>query len=127
MLFHFRDKFPQLNPFWDKYLEYQQRLEAPAKTVLLEEGKVSQHYIFIEQGSVRAFFIKDGLDKTVQFFFENEGLSSFESFVNNTPSVLAIETLEPSVIYLLPTAKLADIAELWNLDVPGGERLVVMM
>lgn len=102
MLFHFRDKFPQLNLFWDKYLEYQQRLEAPAKTVLLEEGKVSQHYTFIEQGSVRAFFIKDGLDKTVQFFFENEGLSSFESFVNNTPSMLTIETIEPSVLYLLP-------------------------
>jgi len=102
MLFHFRDKFPLLNPFWDKYLEYQQRLKLPAKTVLLEEGKVSGQYIFIEKGCVRLFFNNDGNDKTVQFFFENEGLTSFESFVNNAPSAFTIETIEPSVVYLLP-------------------------
>jgi len=102
MLFHFRDKFPLLNPFWDKYLEYQQRLELPAKTILLEEGKVSVQYIFIEKGCVRLFFNNDGNDKTVQFFFENEGLTSFESFINNAPSAFTIETIEPSVVYLLP-------------------------
>ena len=102
MLFHFRDKFPLLNPFWDKYLEYQQRLKLPAKTVLLEEGKVTGQYVFIEKGCVRLFFNNDGNDKTVQFFFENEGLTSFESFVNNAPSAFTIETIEPSVVYLLP-------------------------
>jgi CRP-like cAMP-binding protein len=102
MLFHFRNRFPQLNKYWDKYLEYQERLDVPAKTILLEEGKVSQHYILIEQGCVRAYFNKNGEDKTVQFFFENEGVSSLESFVNNTPSYVTIETLEPSVMYRMP-------------------------
>ena len=102
MLFHFRNKFPQLNPFWEKYLEFQKRMEVPAKTILLEEGKISQNYIFIEKGCVRVFFNNKGSDKTVQFFFENEGLTSFESFINNTPSLFAIETIEPSVIFLLP-------------------------
>lgn len=102
MLLHFRNQFPRLNPFWDKYVEYQQRLEVPARTTLLEEGKVSQNYIFIEKGCVRLFFNNDGADKTVQFFFENEGLTSFESFVNNTPSAFTIETIEPTVVYLLP-------------------------
>jgi CRP-like cAMP-binding protein len=102
MLFHFRDKFPQLNSFWDKYLQYQQRLEIPAKTILLEEGKVSGNYIFIEKGCVRLFFYNNGDDKTVQFLFENEGLTSFDSFVNNTPGMFTIETIEPSVVYLLP-------------------------
>lgn len=69
---------------------------------MLKEGKVSDQYIFIEQGSIRAFFNNNGNDKTVQFFFENEGLTSFESFINNTPSLFTIETIEPSVIYLLP-------------------------
>ncbi|WP_439698830.1 Crp/Fnr family transcriptional regulator [Mucilaginibacter sp. AW1-7] len=102
MIFHFKNKFPQLNPFWDKYLEYQKRLELPAKTILLEEGKVSQNYIFIEKGCVRAFFYNKGDDKTVQFFFEDEGLASLESFVNNTPSAFTVETIEPSIVYLLP-------------------------
>lgn len=102
MFFHFRDTFPQLNAFWDKYLPLQKRLEVPAKTILLEEGKVSQHYIYIEKGCVRLLFHNNGDDKTVQFFFENEGLTSFDSFINDVPSLFTIETIEPSVIYLLP-------------------------
>jgi CRP-like cAMP-binding protein len=51
---------------------------------------------------VRLFFNTKGEDKTVQFFFEDEGLTSYESFINSTPSLFTIETIEPSVIYLLP-------------------------
>jgi CRP-like cAMP-binding protein len=102
MLFHFRKKFPQLNAFWDKYLEFQKRLEIPTKTILLSEGKKSQHYIFIEKGCIRAFFNNKGQEKTVQFFFENEGLTSFDSFINQVPGLFTIETIEPSIVYLLP-------------------------
>jgi CRP-like cAMP-binding protein len=111
MLFHFKNQFPQLNPFWDKYLEFQKRIEVPAKTILLEEGKISQNYIFIEKGCVRVFFNNNGSDKTVQFFFENEGLTSFESFINNTPSLFAIETIEPSVIFLLPKQHVIELID----------------
>jgi len=111
MLFHFRTQFPQLNPFWDKYLEYQQRLEIPAKTILLEEGKVSGQYIFIEKGCVRAVFNNNGEDKTVQFFFENEGLTSFESFINETPGLFSIETIEPSIVYLLPKSYVIQLVD----------------
>jgi CRP-like cAMP-binding protein len=102
MFFHFRNKFPQLNASWDHYLQFQKRHAIPAKTILLEEGKKSQHYIFIEKGCIRAFFNNNGKDKTLQFFFENEGLASLDSFINNVPSLYTIETIEPSVIYLLP-------------------------
>lgn len=102
MLFHFKNKFSRLNPLWDKYFEFQKRLEVPAKTILLEEGKVSKQYIFIEKGCIRAFFKNNGEEKTVQFFFEHEGLTSFDSFINNAPSLFTIETIEPSVVYLLP-------------------------
>src|ERR1700742_2424617 len=101
MFFHFRNKFPQVNTYWERYLPFQKHLETPAKKILLEEGKRSQHYIFIEKGCVRAFFNHNGSEKTVQFFFENEGLASFDSFVNNVPSPFTIETIEPSSLYLL--------------------------
>ena len=57
--------------------------------------------MFIEQGCLRAFINKDGSDKTIQFFFEQEGLSSLDSFVNNVPSPFSVETIEPSVIYFM--------------------------
>ena len=102
MLFHFKYRFPQLTAYWDKYMPLQKRLEVPAKTVLLAEGKTSSNYIFIEKGCVRLAFNNNGNDKTVQFFFENEGLTSLESFLKNTPSLFTIETIEPSIIYALP-------------------------
>ena len=70
MFLHFRKQFPQINQYWEKYLPLQQRLEVPARTVLLKEGQVSQNYISIEQGCVRAYFDKDGDDKTIQFFLK---------------------------------------------------------
>lgn len=111
MLYHFRDRFPQLGPTLDKYAHYQQRAELPAKTTLLEEGKISRQYILIEQGCVRSFFNDKGTDQTVQFFFENEGLSSLDSFVNDTPSAFSIETIEPSVIWTMPKKHALDMIE----------------
>jgi CRP-like cAMP-binding protein len=101
MVFHFRHTFPQLNAYWDRYLPFQKRQEVPAKKILLEEGKRSQQYMFIEKGCLRAFINKDGSDKTIQFFFEQEGLSSLDSFINNVPSPFSVETIEPSVIYVM--------------------------
>jgi CRP-like cAMP-binding protein len=101
MLFHFKEKYPQLSFYWDKYLEFQKRVEVPAKTIMLEEGNIAEYYIFIEKGCIRLCFNNNGDDKTVQFFFENDGLSSFESFLKSTPSLFTIETIEPSVVYLL--------------------------
>jgi len=111
MFLHFRKQFPQLNQYWDKYLPFQQRLEIPAKTVLLKEGQVSQNYISIEQGCVRAYFDKDGNEKTLQFFFENDGFSLFDSFVNEVPSQFTIETIERSVLYLLPRIHVLQLIE----------------
>ena len=48
------------------------------------------------------FFNNNGEDKTVQFFFEHEGLTSFDSFINNVPSMFTIECIEASVIYVMP-------------------------
>jgi CRP-like cAMP-binding protein len=124
MLFHFKDKFPQLTPYWDKYLEFQKHTEVPAKTVLLEEGKVSEHYIFVEKGCVRLAFNNNGIDKTVQFFFENEGLTSFESFLKNTPSLFTIETIEPSALYLLPKKHFNNLMDELSVE-PGFLNMIL--
>lgn len=126
MLFHFRTKFPQLNVYWDRYLEFQRRLDIPSKTILLEEGKKSQNYIFIEQGCVRSFFNNHGEDKTVQFFFENEGLTSFDSFVNDVPSQFTIETIEPSIVYLLPKKYVTQLMEELSAE-PGFLKMILQI
>jgi CRP-like cAMP-binding protein len=78
-----------------------QRLELPQGAVLLSEGQVSRRAFLIEKGCLRVWFMRKGRDVTAQFFFENEGLSSIESFRTGMPSLFTIETLEPSVVWAL--------------------------
>ena len=102
MIFAFKNQFPNLAPVWKKYTALQQRLEFPARTVLLQEGKIAQNYYFVEQGCLRLWFDNSGKDITVQFFFENEGVASLESFQKNIPSIFTIETIEPTTVQVLP-------------------------
>jgi CRP-like cAMP-binding protein len=101
LLFTFKDQFPDLNPYWEKYIALQKRVECPARTILLREGKTAQNYYFVEKGCLRLCFDNNGKDITVQFFFENEGVASLQSFQKNIPSAFTIETIEPSVVQVL--------------------------
>jgi len=101
LLFTFKNRFPNLNPYWDKYTVLQQRAIFPARTILLQEGKTAQNYYFVEKGCLRLWFNNNGKDTTVQFFFENEGVASIESFQKNIPSIFTIETIEPTTVQVL--------------------------
>jgi len=101
MFEHLKDKFPQLTDHWEKYAGLYRREEVPARTILLHEGEVSKRTFFIEKGCLRAGFDNNGRDTTFQFFFENEVISSAESFRKNIPSMLTIESVEPCVLHIL--------------------------
>ena len=80
MFNHFVKQFHELQVYLDKYAACYHRIEVPAKTILLREGEISKKAFIIEKGSLRAWFGSKGKDITFQFFFENEGVSSIESF-----------------------------------------------
>ena len=86
---------------WDKYKHLWKRLSVPAKTILLKEGELSKRAYWIEKGCLRLWFNKNGKDITFQFFFENEGVSSIESFSKNLPSLFYLESIEPSLLYYI--------------------------
>jgi len=94
-------KFNQPKEQWDKFSRYYTRLEVSAKTILLAEGEISKKAYLIESGCVRVWFNNKGKDITFQFFFEGEGVSSIESFTKRLPSLYAIETIEPCVLYVI--------------------------
>jgi CRP-like cAMP-binding protein len=104
LIFTFKNRFPNLGPFWDKYTAMQERRVFPAKTVLLKQGKVAQNYYFVEKGCLRVWFDNNGKDTTFQFFFEHEGVTSLESFQKNIPSIFTIETIETTVVQVLSRA-----------------------
>ena len=83
----------------------------PAKSVLLEAGKVANKLFVIQKGAVRMCYNNKGDDLTLQFFFEGSPVCSFESFIKDIPSEFCIETLEPSTIAIIDKMELLSYGE----------------
>lgn len=99
MLEQFRNKLQLSDDKWNEYKSHFNRIEVPAKTILLDEGKVSKKMFLIEKGCIRVWFNNNGKDVTSQFFFEKESVGSIESFLKNIPSQATIETIEPCILW----------------------------
>lgn len=111
MFEQFRNKFQLNDDQWNDYISYFHSLEVPAKTKLLDEGRVSKKMFLIEKGAIRAWLNNNGKEVTCQFFFENETVGSIESFRKDIPSQINIETIEPSVLWWIDKRDLDRIIE----------------
>jgi len=72
--------------------------QLPARATLLHEGEIAGHLYFVKQGCLRLWFNKGGKDITVQFFVENQAVSSLESFLRRAQSMFSIESVEPTTV-----------------------------
>lgn len=99
MFEHIKNRFPFPKEKWRKFISSFEKIEVPAKTLLLKEGDVSNNVFYLEKGVVRAWYNNDGKDVTFQFFLENTMFSSLESFKKGLPSMVSFETIEPCVLY----------------------------
>lgn len=55
-------------------------------TVLLREGQVAKECYFVLKGLVREYYIKDGEERSTNFFTEMQPVNSFTSHSKQTPS-----------------------------------------
>ncbi|HAA11971.1 MAG TPA: Crp/Fnr family transcriptional regulator [Cytophagales bacterium] len=69
--------------------------------LLLQEGSICRHYIFINAGLVRSFYYHDGKDKTYWFYAEHQFFTSWYSFFMQEPSYETLEALEATEVGLL--------------------------
>ena len=89
---------------WPRYADCFVRQQVPAHTTLLAEGEVARRAYLVEQGCLRGWFNAQGKDVTFQFFFEQQTVSSLESFHYQKPSLFSLETLEPCVLWSINRA-----------------------
>src|SRR5690606_34213148 len=73
---------------------------------LLQEGQVSRHVGFIEQGVVRYYYIREGEEVTYNFGREGEFVCNYVSFLQKDPSGKTIQALEPSRIWMISSEDL---------------------
>ena len=61
---------------------------------LCREGQVENYIYFLNKGIARSYFLKDGRDYTLDFFFTQDFVTSFTSFLSRRPSLVTIQALE---------------------------------
>lgn len=103
--------FINMKSEWNKLSHLFTRQERPAKTILLQEGKISKTMYFIEKGCLRTWINDDGKEITTQFFFEGDIVSGIESFRTEQPSLYSIETIEPCVLQTITQRDFQNIIE----------------
>jgi CRP-like cAMP-binding protein len=86
---------------------------------LVHEGAVSRCTNFVNEGSVRTYFIDlNGQEHIVQFAIEGWWISDLNSFILQVPATFNVQAIEDSVILELPFERL----ELLYEQIPKLER-----
>lgn len=65
-------------------------------TVLLKEGNYSNECYFIIKGCIRSYYIKDGEERTTEFFTEEQAVTP-SAYGTGTPSGYYLECLEDTI------------------------------
>lgn len=79
------------------------------KETILPVGRVARYLSFVETGVVRFFIPKIDNDLTFSFVFGGNFMSAYDSFISQTPSQYAIETLMPTTLWRISYQNLQDI------------------
>lgn len=89
------------------------------KQCILEQGKRCKNLYFVESGSLRAFNLgADDKESTIMFAVKDWWITDMNSFANQNPALLSIETLEPCQIISLDF----QVLEQLYLSIPKLER-----
>ena len=97
-------------------------------TVLLEQGSISTECYFVLEGCIRSYCIKDGEEKTVEFYTEEQVLTP-SNYGTSTPSDYYLECTEDTIVSIgnpaLETEVFQKHPELESLARVIAEKLMV--
>lgn len=77
---------------------------------LVSRGNVENYINLVIEGSCRVFIIKNGIEYNWALAFENDWISSFESFSNNMPSDEYIKAMSDMKVYSFHRDSIINIA-----------------
>lgn len=79
--------------------------------LLVKEGDICKYMYYVQKGMIRQFYFKAGKDLTEHFSYEGNMIICIESFINQGPSKLLAEAIEPTIV--------------WGIDHDGIEELAL--
>lgn len=93
------------------FSEIIQRKKHAKGEIILAEGQVCNHLLYIEQGMLRQHYVKHDKDMTEHIAYEGGVVLCIESYFHRTPTQLMIEALETSVVWEIPRDVMEKLAD----------------
>lgn len=90
---------PLTDENWNIFAEKNVRKEYKKKDLILKEGEVDHYLTIVEEGAARLFFVKQNKELTTRFVFKYQYLTSYDSFLQRSPSRCNVEALTDMVIW----------------------------
>ena len=87
------------------------RQEVSKGETLLAEGQVARDMLFVEQGLIRQYYYKNGVDITEHFSCEWDIVYCFERMVMHSPTTLMIEALENGCVHCISYNELMQLCQ----------------
>jgi CRP-like cAMP-binding protein len=93
-------------------------------TIILREGEVCQHNIFVTKGCLRSYVVdKNGKEQIVQFAPENWWISDQNSLLKQEPAMFFIDAIEDSEVLLSER----DFNDRFSAILPSGAQMMQML
>ena len=68
---------------------------------VIHPGQYVKHWYYVEQGCFYYYIIKDGVEKVMEFFTENDFFTDLYAYIQDKPSNSYIKATENSTIYAI--------------------------
>lgn len=78
---------------------------------LFRQGDVCKDLVFVRQGCLRLYYLKDGVEISVWFAFQHSSAIEIYSFISEAPSDYYLEAIEDSEVLYLPKSELNKLYE----------------
>lgn len=83
---------------WEIFTAHLYLRKIKKKELFITPGKICNEVAFIAKGSFRFYFIKDGVELSSYFCFQNEFISSYRSFLKRVPGGIYIDAMSDAEI-----------------------------
>jgi CRP-like cAMP-binding protein len=86
---------------WEDLLGKLVYKELAKKEKFVKEGSICKAVAFVVKGATRYYYTIEGEEVTTFFTFENSWISSYKSFIEQKPSMVTVEAMEDSALWIL--------------------------
>lgn len=92
-------KIPISDENWQIFAGKNIRKEYKKNEIILKEGEIDHYLSIVEEGAARIFFVKDNKELTTRFVFRYQYVTSYDSFLERSPSRCTVQALTDMVIW----------------------------